>query len=350
MNWWKIEQGDLLFSHSTRTDSWLKTIIWILTHKQNQKYRWNPDHSCTGWMIKCERGGTNLQMMQQKTATHSVKWRLFMSSTSQACVFMGEELTQKISHWNRCSRYLRKWYPNNQMRSMEWKQLTGKILHGNICLWLVMKKSPVSRTNRFTYFLILSYALERWTRTHDQIMDRKTDWRGLKVYQNTKLWTQLMVGRWNSSVIFSHDSPHCSLSEKSKSSCQKWACNQKVSQDGLSSCRCSTTSHGDLKTKMDADLVLNSFLSMRRYFSQENGHSSDPEKEWYSPHEYKPQGEWDRVAEQMILKFAESGHTVFRSTSPLSEECSKAKVVDNYHTLLRRWRNGWNCYSHNYFC
>ena len=67
--WW-IEQGDLLYSHSTRTDSLLKTIIWILTPKQNQKCRQNSDHSCTGWMIKCERGRTNPQKMQQKTATN----------------------------------------------------------------------------------------------------------------------------------------------------------------------------------------------------------------------------------------------------------------------------------------
>ena len=31
-----------------------------------------------------------------------------------------------------------------------------------------------------------------------------------------------------------------------------------------------------------------------------------------------PQGEWDKIAEQMMLTFAESGHPVFRSTSPLS--------------------------------
>ena len=36
MNLWKLEQGDLFYSHSTRTDSLLKTIIWILTPKQNQ--------------------------------------------------------------------------------------------------------------------------------------------------------------------------------------------------------------------------------------------------------------------------------------------------------------------------
>ena len=32
----------------------------------------------------------------------------------------------------------------------------------------------------------------------------------------------------------------------------------------------------------------------------------------------RPQGEWDRVAESTMIKFSESGHLVFRATSPLS--------------------------------
>ena len=42
------------------------------------------------------------------------------------------------------------------------------------------------------------------------------------------------------------------------------------------------------------------------------------EKKWFSTHESKLQGEWDRVAELMMIKFGESGHPVFRATSPLS--------------------------------
>ena len=89
------------------------------------------------------------------------------------------------------------------MRFMAWTQLTGKILHGNEYLWSVMKKSSVSRTRRFTYFQILCYALERWTRTHNQRLSAKTSWRGSKVHQNTELWSQLMMSQWNSSGIFS---------------------------------------------------------------------------------------------------------------------------------------------------
>ena len=49
------------------------------------------------------------------------------------------------------------------------------------------------------------------------------------------------------------------------------------------------------------------------------------EKKWYSIHENKPQGEWDRVAELMMMEFSESGHPVFRATSPLSRGTLKSK-------------------------
>ena len=59
---------------------------------------------------------------------------------------------QPISQWNRCSTHLHNWCPNNQMRSMEWKQLIGKIIHGSICLWLVMNKSSVFSAKKVYVF------------------------------------------------------------------------------------------------------------------------------------------------------------------------------------------------------
>ena len=65
------------------------------------------------------------------------------------------------------------------------------------------------------------------------------------------------------------------------------------------------------------------------------------QKKWYSTHEYKPQGEWDRVAGQMMIKLAESGHPVFRATSPLSRGTLKSKGGGKIiYTLLCRWRYG----------
>ena len=54
--------------------------------------------------------------------------------------------------------------------------------------------------------------------------------------------------------------------------------------------------------------------------------------------ESKPQGEWDRVAELMMIKFRESGHPVFRATSPLSRVLKKQRRWNIVNTLLCRWR------------
>ena len=42
------------------------------------------------------------------------------------------------------------------------------------------------------------------------------------------------------------------------------------------------------------------------------------EKKWYSMEENSHQGAWDKFAEEMQLEFAESGHPIFRATTPLS--------------------------------
>ena len=53
------------------------------------------------------------------------------------------------------------------------------------------------------------------------------------------------------------------------------------------------------------------------------------EKEWCSTYNERPRGEWDRVAELMMIKFGESGHTSFSEPRVhCPEERSKAKEVD----------------------
>ena len=47
-------------------------------------------------------------------------------------------------------------------------------------------------------------------------------------------------------------------------------------------------------------------------------------KKWY-PSENSPQGAWDRIAEDMLLEFAKSGHPIFRATTPLSRGKLKSK-------------------------
>ena len=127
-----------------------------------------------------------------------------------------------------------------------------------------------------------------------------------------------MVTHWNSSGIFSQDSPHCSSATKSKSSCPKRAIHQNNLKDESSSCRCSMTSHGDLKTmNRNAHLTPTSFLSMQQDFHQQNEHSSDMDQKrsgiLLMIANHKENG--CRVAELMMIKLRESGHPVFRALS-----------------------------------
>ena len=49
------------------------------------------------------------------------------------------------------------------------------------------------------------------------------------------------------------------------------------------------------------------------------------EKKWYCISEDSPQGEWDNMAERMLLEFAESGCPIYRATTPLSRGRLKSK-------------------------
>ena len=49
------------------------------------------------------------------------------------------------------------------------------------------------------------------------------------------------------------------------------------------------------------------------------------EKKWYSMNEDSPQGIWEKIAERMLLEFAESGCPIFRRTTPLSRGQLKSK-------------------------
>ena len=122
--------------------------------------------------------------------------------------------------------------------------IIGKILHGNNHLLSMMKKSSVSRMQRFMYFQILCCLLDKWIRDQHQILLGNSSWIGSKIHHNTELWTQVTENRWNSSGILSQESAHCSSSKKSKSWWTKWA-NQNNSKDEIS---CSMTPGDELKT------------------------------------------------------------------------------------------------------
>ena len=81
-------------------------------------------------------------------------------------------------------------------------------------------------------------------------------------------------------------------------------------------------SWGSKENKQECELSVNLVSIDARKISPGRWSFLGPgsEKKWYSAHDSKPQREWDRVAELMMLKFGESGHPVFRSTSPVKAD------------------------------
>ena len=197
------------------------------TTKQNQNCHWDPDHSRAGWMIKCEKDKNDLQWMLQEM-TKSILWYGECSCLQHwNRQYSWERITWTIvipsriretSHWNKCSTYLQD-KCLNKMRSLEWKQLVGKIIHGNICLWLVMKELSIFSAQRSTSLHILYCVFVRYTRIPYLTVHGKTDWDGSKVHQNTEILAEMTASHWNSSGIFSQDSIRCSSVKKSNIYC-----------------------------------------------------------------------------------------------------------------------------------
>ena len=81
----------------------------------------------------------------------------------------------------------------------------------------------------------------------------------------------------------------------------------------------------DNKRECESNAQLLSLYAKRFEAGQWSFLGPGSEKKWYSITEDSPQGEWDTMAEKMMVTLAESGHPVFRVTSPLSRGQLKSK-------------------------
>ena len=232
------------------------------------------------------------------------------------------------------------------------KTINWKTRHGSICLWLVMNKSSVYCTQRSTYSQILYCVLERWTKTLNQILLGKKNWIGSRVHHNTELWTidgEPMEFEWNIFPGFNT----LQLCHKVQELLSRLSVTpEKFNGRIIFMSMFNDISWGskDNKKECEANAQLVSLCAKKFGAGQWSFLGPGSEKKWYSISADSPQGEWDKIAELMMLKFGESGHPVFRPTSPLSRgsawEQRWWKIVV---TLLRRLWNDWNCSSHNYF-
>ena len=136
----------------------------------------------------------------------------------------------------------------------------------------IRHKSLAHKGLRIFRFCIVPWKDER--EPNNQIMHGETDWRGSKVHPNTELWTNWW---WANGIRVFPGFTTLQLVREV--------------QELLS------------RLSVEPDQKRSSTLLVKTVHK----------------------GEWDRVAEQMMLTFAESKHPIFRSTIPLSRGVLKSK-------------------------
>ena len=108
------------------------------------------------------------------------------------------------------------------------------------------------------------------------------------------------------------------------------------SKEGPSSCQCTTTfvwrERGNTE-KCIVNSVTVANYARRFLLGRWSFFGPGSEKKWYGTYSDKPDGDWDKTAERMMLNFAESGHPIFHATSALErgELRSKGKGKKSIH-------------------
>ena len=217
---------------------------------------------------------------------------------------------------------------------LECLKSVGKILHGDNYLWSMMKKSSVSRMQRLLYSQILCYVLETWIRTQHQILFGKK----IELVQEF-IRIQNFGHNWRRAdgirMEYFPKIHHIAIRrQKSKSSWTKWA-TQHNSKDELSSCRCSTTWHGELqRMKRNVLPTPHVCLHLQKDVQQDVGHYSNGILVTTKDHQEngtKSLNSWWSKLEKADTQFSEPRILCL-------EERSKAKEVENYqYTSVPMW-------------
>ena len=156
----------------------------------------------------------------------SMIWRMFLSSTLEASVFMGKNYSDNLHSIKNTGQNLtlKQMFEISEKLILEqsdeifgvsqiswenspWKQLS-----------LVNDEEVISLSHAKVYVFsgsVLCLGKVNQNPTSNTVWEQQLDW--FNDSSQTELWTQLTENRWNSSGIFSQDSPHCT-STKSKTS------------------------------------------------------------------------------------------------------------------------------------
>ena len=177
----------------------------------------------------------------------------------------------------------------------------------------------------------------------------RTELIGLHELLSIVSWTISLENQPCSRRRFSQGTPRCSYSRKSKTWCRKVTCRPEGFKDRT--IFMSMYNDIDLGRKGNEENCPQNSFCVAAYAARfPKGHWSflgpgSEENSFVSP-AYKLDGPWNRVAEDMMIFVAESGHTVLRATSPSSRGAlKKAQEVEERRKTTTRPRRRQSFYK-----
>ena len=302
-------------------------------------------------MIKCERGRTNPLKMQRKTATNTLCYGECLCLLHYKHLYSWGRITQtsdipsriqKASQWNKCSTYLQHWCLN-KMRSMDdWDDYSWKYLSmfgeqvislqrtkvyvfsdSVLCLGKMHEnfQSNTASEDRLAWFKS-SPEFRNLDRTDGEPIEFEWKYFPRIQYVAAQSRSQKFIVeiRWDTREFHRKDYLHVDVQRHIIWIKWQWK-RMRV--------KCS------IRFSICKEIWNRTMVISWSWFREK----------WYSISADSPQGEWDRIAEKMMLEFGESRHPVFRATSPLSrgsvQKQRRWKTVD---TLLCRFGYDLNCF------
>ena len=322
----------------------------------------NPDHSCTGWMIECERCWTNPQKMQHKTAKNILWYGECLSSTLQASVFLGKEHSENLHSIKNTGKD----FTMKQMCDTSEKLIVGQSdeifgvtpINWRDSSWkqlsLVGDENVISLLHAKVYVLsdsVLCLGNMNQNPTSNSAWENRLTWLKSSPQHRTldTIDGEPMEFEWNIFPGFT-TFQLCNKVQELLSKLSVTPENFRGRIIFMSMLNDISWWSEDNERECNANADLVSIFAKRFAPGRWSFLGPGPEKKWYSSNVDSPQEERDRVAELMMIKFGESGHPVFRATSPLSRETLKSKGGGKLSIHFFADGDTIETFSHNNFC
>ena len=272
--------------------------------------------------------------------TNVLIWCLFTSTTMKAAVHLGPNYHENLEVYKNTnfeerktsSIPLRDGYWNMKPKFRMYPRLIGLLLHGR------------EQNTRLLRFRLMLREDARAFRS-----EQKGGMINLKNFDSpilTKNNLELIENRLSSGGEFFQDLLHWRSSRRPKKTCKI----KNIEPENFEERIIFLSMFNDVEwTKRgNSERCFSNSEQVKNYAKRiSRGDWAGDEENWYGTHNYKFEGRWDSIAREMVGRFKESCHRVFKNISALSRGILKKKMRQMYHayTSMRIHRTQSSCFT-----